>query len=327
MPPQPSMHYADYDPCAEVIIPSVPHGYHPHGSNIHNFNNDYQPHHHHHMSNYYNSANSCSSSSGFHHMPELTKLTSNSTGSNSASIYSPTNRYASSPSSSTMLSILDSNTNLNESIEPAYKYINNNGYSTGDPYDAAHNKEMIRQSSAAVVTTSDHFQGITNMCQLNKERVEHISSKCYCNYTCCPYRTLMLSHIYAWNVYVVLFKESIKFHVLMDISLNYCRRINDQQQPSSHVFSLWATKKWETTSQAETTSSLFADASVGLGATLPTATLFVCSRTGDLITSVEPLRNASENLVSKSTVQIEENASNRNHPAFGRKILREASYW
>lgn len=184
MPPHPSMHYGEYDPCAEVILPSVPHGYHPHGSNIHNFNNEYQSHHHQHISNYYNSANACSSSSGFHHMPDLTKLTTNSTGSNCAPNYSPTNRYASSPSSSTMLPILDNNTNLNEPIEPAHKYITNStmscggGYSTMDPYAAAHHEEMLRQSSAAVVTTSDHFQGITNMCQLNKGRVDHISSKC-----------------------------------------------------------------------------------------------------------------------------------------------------
>lgn len=181
MPPQPSIHYGDYDPCVEAIIPAVPHAYLPHGSNIHNFNNDYQPHHHHHMPNYYNSTNACSSSSGFHPMPDLTKLTNNATGINSTAIHYPSNRYASSPSSSTMLPILDSNTNLNEPIEPAHKYINNNnmscgGYSTMDPY--AHHEEMLRQSSVAVVTTSDHFQGITNMCQLNKERVDHISSKC-----------------------------------------------------------------------------------------------------------------------------------------------------
>lgn len=183
MPSQPSIHYGDYDLCAEVIIPSVPHGYLPHGSNMHNFNNDYQTHHHHHMANYYNSANACSSSSGFHPMPDLTKLTNNVNVTNNAPTHYPTNRFASSPSSSTMLHILDSNTNLNESIEPAHKYNNNNtmscgGYSTMDPYAAAHHEEILRQSSAAVVTTSDHFQGITNMCQLNKERVDHISSKC-----------------------------------------------------------------------------------------------------------------------------------------------------
>lgn len=67
---------------------------------------------------------------------------------------------------------------------PIWPVMQYSGYSTMDPYATVYNLEMFRQRSAAfieemlpqrsagAVTTS-----VTNMCLLNKERVDEISSK------------------------------------------------------------------------------------------------------------------------------------------------------